>query len=160
MPSRTTRTIGALTATGIALSAFAVGPAQASDQASDRAVTAPKVTAPKVAAAKGKVIRIKGKLPGCRAHAVVSVTKKTASGYARATCEYGSTHILVGLLSVNNDKLKSTTKRQRGGKTVTSKTLKLGNPKGTQKICMIGTWNYPLAEQPQYRSEARACVKY
>ncbi|MCT7353697.1 hypothetical protein N4P33_16185 [Streptomyces sp. 15-116A] len=145
---------GALTAAAVAMSGLGMGSAHATDSAGTSA------QATKVAAAKGKVIRISGKKPGCRVHAVVSVTPKTASGYLKSTCEYGSSHVLAGLLSIDNKKVKQVTKRQGSGKTATTNTVKLANPKGTQKICMMGSWNFPLADGPQFRSEARACVKY
>lgn len=154
---------GVLTAAGLALTSLSLAPAQAAEAGpSARAAASSGVSAQaaKVAAKKGKIIRLSGKRPGCRVHAVVSVTKNTASGYLKSTCEYGTDHVLTGLLSIDNKKLKTVTKRQRGGKTSTTKTVKLSNPKGTQNICMIGSWNFPLTEHPAYRSEARACVTY
>ncbi|NJP50739.1 hypothetical protein HCJ93_11825 [Streptomyces sp. SBST2-5] len=145
---------GALTAVGLALGALTMTPVHAAETAGASA------QASKVAAAKGKVVNISGKMPGCRVHAVVSASKKTASGYLRSSCKYGSAHVLAGMLTIDNQKTKTVTKRQRTGKMAETKTIKLSNPKGTQKICMVGSWNHPLGPAPQQRSEARACVKY
>lgn len=107
----------------------------------------------------GKKIYIVGKSPGCRIMAFVGANKVRASGFLKVTCEHKTKSTIAGALSLNNQKFKDVRMRAYG-KTMSTKWVSLKNPKGTQKFCMMGWWMHPLYPDPQYRSEAKACVKY
>jgi hypothetical protein len=93
----------------------------------------------------------------CRVYIAVSAGA-SANAAASSTCKKRMSQVVVAAITINNQKIKHTTKRGTA-KSVYTDAVKLKNPKGKQTICGIGWINSPADETNPVRSEAKVCIK-
>ncbi|MGW7076470.1 hypothetical protein ACWGH2_10430 [Streptomyces sp. NPDC054871] len=99
-----------------------------------------------------------GSINRCRYHVSLKVSKKKIRGQGDSHCKRKAAQVVVTAITINNDKAKYDVTR-RNAKNIFAPSLKMKNPRGTQKICALGYVNHPLDETNPKRSEAKVCIK-